>query len=75
MSSTGKHDRETDLDRINKLVNWYEQNNPKAGQRILVALSPKKLAQVTNFPYSAMHPDQKEFPYRGRTLVATGTDK
>jgi hypothetical protein len=58
-------------DQVRRLVEWYEEHKPEAGQRILVALGPKQLAKELGLIYAE---GQREFIYKGRTLVATGHD-
>ena len=58
-------------DQVRKLVAWYEEHKPEAGQRILVGLGPKQLARELGLIYQE---GQREFIYHNRTLVATGHD-
>jgi hypothetical protein len=61
---------ETDLDRLDKLISWYEKNKPEAGKRIPVALTPAKIAKMFN---KELQPKQMEFNYRGRVIYSTVT--
>jgi hypothetical protein len=58
-------------DEVRRMVEWYEQNRPDAGQRIPVALGPKRLAREMGLDYIE---GQREFAYKGRTLIAMGSD-
>ena len=58
----------TDWDRLNELIDWYEKNNPKAGQVIQVRFDAdyldKRCKRVRQSKPTA--PDQWE--HRGRIL-------
>lgn len=63
---------ETELDLLNKLIDWYSQNKPSAGQRIHVKKGPKGLKKMLGIVESAK--TESEYLYRGRTIVAVGKD-
>lgn len=46
---------ETALDKVNKLIDWYEKFKPEAGMRIQVDIGPKQLAKLLG----------KQFPIDG----------
>lgn len=70
--------RETLIDKINKLCEWYEKNKPDAGQRIEVVASPMQLAKALghDLPKSADGKtiQKREWTHRSRTIVATGSE-
>ena len=67
-----KAPRVTALDRINQLIDWYEQFKPDAGKSIPVDLGPKSLAKALARKWQPT--ETREFQYRGRTLIAIGND-
>lgn len=64
---------ETELDLLNKLINWYNENKPEAGKRIHVKKGPRDLRKMLGFPSSI--DAATEYEYRGRTIVAVGKDR
>lgn len=78
MANANALPRETLIDKINKLVKFYEEFKPDAGQRIEVAVSPKHLAKALGqeLPKDGKGKpiQQREWPYRGRTIVAIGAE-
>ena len=66
-------EKKTDMDRLNDLITWYEQNKPDSGQRIPVAKGPKALAEMLGVSVASKDP-VKEHRYRDRIIYATGTD-
>lgn len=63
----------TDKDRLNDLIDWYEEHKPEAGQRIQVDKGPRDLKRMLDLP-STLN-DEREYTYRGRTIVAIGKDR
>lgn len=68
--------RESLGDKIRKLCEFYETHKPNAGQRIEVNAPPKQVAKALGYelPKDKKGKDieQREWNYRGRTIVATG---
>ena len=70
----GKQKKKTDRNRLDELIDWYEQNKPSAGQRILCALSPEALGKMLGIQ-QPRHPKilrellpwPREQSYRGRS--------
>jgi hypothetical protein len=62
--------RETDLDRLNKLIDWYEQNRSTAGKEILTTHTPEKLCKMVGVPRTAKGEWQSVVTHRGRKILA-----
>jgi hypothetical protein len=67
--------RETDLDKLNKLIDWYEQNKPTAGQEILTTHTPEKLCKMLGIPRPAKGDWPTVAAYRGRKILAGSTHR
>lgn len=64
---------------IDRLINYYEQHKPDAGQRIPVYVTPLQLARLLSYPMPAVFPPgytlPTEYNYRGRVLVCVLGDR
>ena len=58
--------------RVDKLLDSYESKGPDSGKRVAFNIGPRQLADEMGF--DLIDADQREFVYRGRTLVAIGED-
>lgn len=63
MPQPNKQPKETEKDQIDKLIAFYDQNRPTAGQTILVNVPRKKLIKFVDGKI-----DDDHFRYRGRVL-------
>lgn len=70
---TNRAPRETDLDRLNKLIDWYERFKPEAGKEIQVAVTPLALAKMFGIKDKDGDWEPQELVvHRGRKIVCTG---
>jgi hypothetical protein len=63
----------TDLQLLDDLIGHYERHQPEAGQRIVVNLGPGAVERMLKARRVSRTSD-REFLYRGRVVVAVGTD-
>lgn len=65
--------RATPLDKLNKLIDFYEKHKPEAGKCIQVEMTPEQLAKMLgrSLPKDAQGKDIRltEQRYRGRTIL------
>lgn len=65
--------RETPLDKLNKLIDFYEKFKPEAGKCIQVEMSPEQLAKALGRELPKDERGNKiylaEQTYRGRTIL------
>ena len=76
MNDQKKLKRETDLDRVNKLIDWNEKNRPDAGQVIQLSVTPERLARMLGrgapVKDGKVQPFPRQQPHRNRMLEAVG---
>lgn len=65
--------KETPLDKLNKLIDFYEKFKPEAGKCIQVQMGPEQLAKVLGRELPKDEHGKKillnEQHYRGRTIL------
>jgi hypothetical protein len=70
-----KNKAPTKRERLDRLIDWYEEFKPSAGQRIEIAVTPAKLAQILKYEVPKSGEPPREQRYRGRVIVAIGIER
>ena len=66
MADARRLPKESDLDKLNKLLDWYEANKPLMARRCRTAMPTHQLSKFATYDDNA-----KEWDYRGWKLINT----
>jgi hypothetical protein len=65
----------TTRQRLDALIDFYEQHRPDAGKYIQINTSPTKLAQILKYAVAPNKEPPREQRYRNRVIVAVGVER